>query len=337
MKKKTIPELPVPAERVRLIKPMGKHLFRFLAFIICAAIFVAAFAASGIWTKYGTATETVFSGFFYRDRITESKEPSDSAKKKLSPDSDQSLPTRPDGSILVYGKTLVDPVYQTVGSTKIDWKIDASQAEPFVLIYCTYPRETYLSEASDYLLGTLGDLIYSDDSSRCATAVAKTVRETLEQNGIHAIFQYVESGGSLQGSHARAKELVSQTLEQYPSIGYVIDIGLDILTDSDGNCIRTVAAETEKPTAQVLAIVETDYENIAWQRDLAFAESLGEELNRKTPTIFRGVSFRTSSQNHSQNHIRTLTLKIGSCVNTIDEANRSANAVGKALSTILTN
>ena len=340
MRKEITPKLPEPAERVRLRKPMGKHLFRFLAFIVCAAIFVAAFAASGIWAKYETAAETAFSGFFHRDRITESENTSDSSKKPPSSErkipSDESNPARPDGSIFVYSKTLAEPVYQTMGSTEIDWKIDGSEEGPSVLILCTYPREAYLSESSDYLMGTLGDLIDSDDASRCVTAVAKTIRDTLEQNGVNAMFRYAESDGSLQGSHARANELVLETLRQYPSIGYVIDIGLDILTDSDGNCIRTVTAGSKEPTAQVLAIVKTDYEDSAWHRDLAFAEALGRELNAETPTSFRGVSLRTSSADKNLS-VRSLTLKIGSCVNTVEEANRAAETVGKALSKILTN
>ena len=344
MRKEKNPKLPEPAERVRLHKPMGKHLFRFFAFLVCASIFVAAFAASGIWTKYGTATETVFNGFFHRDRITENQETSDSSKENISSettipkdhDSEPSTPTRPDGSVYVYGKTLAEPVYQAAEASQVDWKTDGGKEGPSVLILCTYPREAYLSTPSDFLLGTLGDLIDSEDASRCVTAIAQTIWKTLEENGVNAVFRYAESNGSLQGSHARAKDLVSETIGQYPSIGYIIDVGLDILTDPDGNCIRTETAGTENPTAQVLAIVETDYENPAWRRDLAFAEALGKELNDETPTIFRGLSLRAASEDPSPT-IRTISLKIGSCVNTVEEANRAALAVGKALSKILTN
>lgn len=344
MRKEENPKLPEPAERVRLHKPMGKHLFRFFAFIVCAAIFVAAFAASGIWARYGTVTETVFNGFFHRDRVTENQETSDSSKENVSSESktqkdsdpENAIPTRPDGSILVYGKTLAEPVYQSSGLSEIDWKTDGGKDGPSVLILCTYPRESYLSTPSDYLFGTIGDLIDSDDASRCVTAIAQTLWETLEQNGVNAVFRYAESNGSLQGANTRAKELASETLIEYPSITYVIDIGLDILTDPDGNCIRTETAETVTPTAQVLAVVDADYESSAWRRDLAFAEALGKELNDETPSIYRGVSLRTASRDQSPT-IRTISLKIGSCANTIEEADRAAKTVGKALSKILTN
>ena len=46
-------KLAAPRERVRLGKLLGNHSRHFLAFLICSAILVAAFAVSSVWLHRG--------------------------------------------------------------------------------------------------------------------------------------------------------------------------------------------------------------------------------------------------------------------------------------------
>ena len=334
-------QLPASAERVRLKKPIGRPVFRLFAFVVCTAILVAAFAVSQIWSGRGEATETPFGGLFHRKRVTELPGQSEPAPETDGSPSETDVndapSTRPDGAVSVFTQTLSEAPRQTTGTEEIMWKVSLPDDGPSVLILCTDPMEAYLDAPTEWLDGDIGNLIRSDDPSRCVTAAAEALRESLFENGINAVCAETESSASVRGSYARAACVISAYLDRYPTIRYVIDVGRDPVIDSEGNCIRTIAKDCETPIAQVMAVVGTDYGGAScpsWRENLALAEALGAELNREIPSIFRGTTLRTSPVNQ-QLAPRSLTLGIGSCVNTTEEAVRAAKAIGKALAAIL--
>ena len=336
-------ELPIPATRVSLGKMMGKPLFRFLAFVVCLAILVAAFAVSGIWSSRGEAVETFFAGLFRRDRKTDlpSAEPSPEAPDRDEPTTEPEPfdQPRPDGAISVSSVTVKGGERDPEGVQATDWRLLLNADGATVLVICTDPRETYLEAGTEQIAVPIGDLTYSNDPTRSIAAVAEAFRAALCENGVEAILALPEPGNSLQGSYARAAVTVSEALARNPGIRYVVEIGRDFPTDRNGNYIRAITAGTDEPTAQILAVVGSDPEGDGYPtqaENLAFAESFGQALNQAIPTAFRGIAVRTSPRNQNLAP-RWLSLRVGTGCNSLSEAIRSAGAAGKVLAELLRN
>lgn len=338
MKRDTNGRLLSPAERIRLKKPMGRPLFRLLAFVACLSILVAVFAVSGICSGRGTPEETLFGGIFHRKRITRIPKTDDTPATDPSA-ADEEPPRnpsekRPDGAVSVFTQTVCGNVQgQNADDEATPWRIDLSGEAPEVLIVCTYPSEAYLAEPAEWIDGAFGDAIVSEETVRCVTAIGAVLRDVLASNGVKAVCADMGTEASMQGAHARAAKVIAEWLERYPTIRYVVDVGRDVPFDSEGRCIRTVAEDVSPSVAQIMAVVGTSCP--AWKENLAFAEAFGREMERECPTSFRGVGFRTSSVNQ-QFAPRSLKLEIGSCANTVEEATRAAQLAGKALANILT-
>ena len=343
MKEETGSALPAPPERVRLERPTGRPIFRILAFIVCLAVLVAAFAVSEIWSSPSSAVGTWIRGLFRRGRVTEplpDQVADPPAQTEETDPTDPALPQDPpDGAISVFAATLSEPA-TALPEPASEWYLPLPEEGPAVLIVHTCPSEAYLAEPVAWLAGEIGDATYSDDPARCVTAVGEVLRETLLANGISAVCCDAPlSGGeaALNGSYERTAAIIAEQLERYPSVRYVVDVRRDSLMDAQGRYLRAVATGEGEPTAQVLAVVGTDRSGVAcpaWRENLAFAEALGERLDLEQPTVFRGVTLRNAPCNQ-QLAPRSMQLRIGTGANTAAEAARAARLVGNALSDLL--
>ena len=338
MKRDTNGRLPAPVERVRLKNPIGRPLFRLFAFIVCLAVFVAFFAVSGIWSNRGTAEGTFFGGLFHRKRVTQipeadvpPAEPSDATEEPP-----REMPAkRPDGAVSVFTQTISGNIRE---QSETPWRLERSDGAPEVLIVCTYPQDAYLAEPAEWIDGSFGDAIVSQDGFRCVTSVGKALQDALASNGVEAVYAETEASQTLRGAYARSAAVIAEWLKRCPTVRYVVDVGRDVLFDGEGRCLRTAAGNASPSIAQVSAVVGTDHGGVscpAWEENLAFAEAFGREMDRECPKSFRGVTLRTSPVNQ-QFAPRSLKLEIGSCANTIEEATRAAQLAGKALANILT-
>ncbi len=342
-------ELPPPAEQVRLEKPVGKPVFRMLAFIVCLAVLVAAFAVSGLWSSRGDITETALGGLFHRRRVSETesnstddRERSDepttteaSPREDLQPDAPK---TRPDGAISVLAQTIPEADHPVFDGEPSEWRTELDGEGPAVLVIVTRPSEAYLPESAEWIEGDPGDLIWSEDTDHGVSRVGETFCRVLNENGISAFLcADEEPSESVLGSGARAAELIAKMLELYPGVRYVVDIGRDVVTDEAGNYLRTLTDGTTDPTAQILAVVGSDQSGLpcpAWHENLAFACAFGDLMNHTVPTSFRGIVLRDTPCNQ-QIAPRSLSLKVGSGANTAEEAERAAALAGRVLAQLL--
>lgn len=320
--------LPEQVGRVTLRKPMGKALFRLLAFIGCVAVLVAAFAVSGIWTAHGELSETFLGGLFHRARETKLPE-TVTEVPTAPPEREQTEPEAPpEDAVAVVAQTLSEPVRPAAGEP-VAWRAGVGGT---VLIVCTDPREAYLADTADRLSDPVGNAVFSSDANRTVTAVAEALAGVLRANGIPVLVAMPEPGETLTGVYERAAGTIRSVLAAHPEVGCVIDVGRDSLFDASGNYIRTLANGDGEPTAQVLAILGDGTPNR--RENLALAETLGAAMEERLPTVFRGVSLRETAQNQDLAP-RTLTLRIGSGANTVGEAVRAAGIVGNALADLL--
>ncbi len=327
-------QLPVPSERVKLAKPMGRHLFRLLSFLVCVAVLVAAFAVSGIWTSFGEPVKTFFEGVFRRERETEPFGQSNgetSLGSEPQEDKDQPKETQ-ENTVSIISKALYE-----AGQAEMPSEDAIHFAKsPLVFIYCSNPKEAYWRGEGAITVDKIGEATFSENSDQTVCAVAKKLQDTLKENGISAIYGEPEAGDGYLGSSERAKKLIQQALIEYPEIAVVIEIGRDSLFDSEGNYIKPVTEDTTDPIAQVLAVVgvgTSESRTSFWQKNLQFAKALQAAAEEQTPGIFRGIRLKSTPQNQQYAPF-SLSLLIGSGATTVEEAQFSAQQIGASLSSV---
>lgn len=326
-------ELPLPAERIRLAKPIGRRLFLFLSFFLCLSVLIAAFAVSGIWSSFSEPVQTFFGGIFRRERITE---PINEERKTAENETEgNNSENTPQNAVPVVAKTLSEPSKAAFDFTGEESFFFAES--PVVFLYCSNPNEAYLPEGESIPEGEIGTSAFSAEPSGTVRAVAEKLTQSLNESGITAIYGEPKSEGGYLGSTARAGELLRETLKKYPQISLVIEIGRDSILDEAGNYIKTVANEGGEPTAQILAVVGSGESGIAvpaQEKNLKLANALQCAAESEVPGIFRGIRVKSTPQNQQYAPL-SLSLLVGSGANSPTEAERAISAIAKAIVSLI--
>lgn len=348
-------QLTPPYPSVALGKRIGKPTGRFLAFLICGSILIAAFAMSSLWLG-GNGEASLFdrlSAFFQNREPNETKPNGTDHGAVLPPIPNEGEAELPDGAIPIRGMDLSAPdrgvdyfQNETAYLPNVSelrarpWEtVTPDMQKPLVLILHTHATEAYLTETATCLPSPVGDAIYSEDAARGVIAVGDTLTETLNRSGIPTLHcrELHGEAGTLRNSYACSAECVEEYLARYPSIQYVIDLHRDSILTSDGAYVRTEATANGERIAQVMAVVGTDgngTEHPSWEKNLALALLLRDGLNGHCKGIGRPVSLRNASYNQELAP-HALLLEIGSGANTVEEAKRAAVLVGEALARII--
>ena len=328
------------------------HRSRFLAaFLICGALFIAAFAVSAIWAERGgvpwnngdaTVPPPLDDG--EGDAQPPAPErPSDTTDAPAieiptgaTPVLDADLSASSFGAYYVNNETIYSPNVQELLQT--DLSCEVSEA-PLVLILHTHTSESYLTEGTPYVEGEVGDLTYTRDNAQNVVAVGEVLADTLNKNGITAIHCTVmHDMPTLAGSYTRAAESIRFYLEQYPTIRYVIDLHRDAVLNADGAYLRAVCQKEDgERVAQVMAVVGSDGGGEAhpqWERNLALALQLRAHLNGTLEGVCRPPMLKNATYNQELSPYSIL-LEIGTGGNSLAEAERAAVMVGEALATVL--
>ncbi len=348
-------QLTPPRQAVVLGKRIAKPTGRFLAFLICGSILIAAFAMSSLWL--GGEGESLFGRLsaFFQGGEKGVQTPNEEEGKPSEPptaDRENGDAELPEGAILIRGMDLsaadrgVDYFQnETAYCPNVaelrarPWEtVTPDMQKPLVLILHTHATEAYLSEAATYLPSPVGDAIYSEDAARGVIAVGDALTETLNRSGIPTLHCWDLHGeaGTLRNSYACSAECVETYLARYPSIQYVIDLHRDSILTGDGAYVRTETTVNGTRIAQVMAVVGTDgngTEHSAWEQNLSLALQLRDGLNAQG-SLCRPVSLRNASYNQELAP-HALLLEIGSGANTVEEAKRAAVLVGEALARII--
>ena len=343
-------QLTSPREVVRFGKVYGRSVIRFFAFLTCIGILTAAFAMSGVWfnrenllgipEKDPPATNENNSG---------SKLPSENGDHDQIPEQN---PAIPEGAISVLSldlsyQTNQLPILQNETSYRLNFdEIKSKQSitektddGPLVLILHTHASEAYLPPQASYLIGNIGEKIYSNDQNRSVIAVGKALCDILNQNGISTVQCADQHGknGTLRNSYEGSAECIEKYLQEYPSIQYVIDLHRDGILGENGELVRTATNHEGNAYGQIMAVVGTDgngTECPGWQTNLSLAIRLNEGLARRVENLCRPISLRNASYNQELAP-NALLLEIGSAGNTQEEAIRSAVLVGEVLSELI--
>ena len=206
-----------------------------------------------------------------------------------------------------------------------DLNAEYGDGAPLVLIVHTHGTESYMPDgADDY---SSSDSFRSLDASAGVVAVGDTVREVLEKRGIGVIhcasmFDAVD----FSSAYASSGEAVARTLEEYPSVKYVLDIHRDALITASGENLRPVAKTESGDAAQIMIVVGTDgagADHPGWEDNLSLAFRIRSGVASKCPDLMRSVDLRRESFNQ-QLAPGSLLIEAGAAANSLPEAKRAA-------------
>lgn len=196
---------------------------------------------------------------------------------------------------------------------------------PLVLILHTHATEAFADTSADGYRST--------DITKNVVSLGRIVADKLNENGIktlHSTTLFDEDDFTM--SYYNASLEIRETLEQYPSISYIIDIHRDSI-EADGVYIAPSTESEDGTAAQMMFVIGTDYGgsgHTTWRNNLSLAARLQTELNADTPLLMRSINLRSASFNEQYTD-GSLLLEIGACASTLEEVQRSAEKFADAL------
>ncbi|MBQ8640743.1 MAG: stage II sporulation protein P [Clostridia bacterium] len=197
---------------------------------------------------------------------------------------------------------------------------------PAVLILHTHGTEAFQDQAASGY--------HTTDPSANICAVGKALAETLTEAGIGVIrCTELFDAESFDMAYYNAARYIRQTLEDHPSIRYILDIHRDAITAGDGTGIRPLSVLDDTEYAQLMFVVGTDHGgsgHTEWETNLALAARLQTALHTENPTLMRDINLRSASFN-AQYAPGALLVEAGSACSTLEEAIRSIQVFGEAL------
>lgn len=248
----------------------------------------------------------------------------------------------PYGAALSYNKiymknsTPLDISLKELFEAKLDFTLNGGN-EPQVLVMHTHTTESYISTDSEYYTEDFNSR--SADNSKNMVKIGDIITEKLNSSGICTLHDTTQHDNpQYTGSYSRAAQTVKKYLEKYPSIKIVLDLHRDSVTDSQNGKVKLVTEIDGKKAAQVMLVMGSQSGNITehpnWRENLKLAVKLQHKIEEKYPTLARPILLM--SKKYNQNLSKgSLLLEFGTDVNTLDEACRSAELVGNALSELL--
>lgn len=228
-----------------------------------------------------------------------------------------------DMSMVKDGETPVLPVdIVSLHNSYIVAPLDISTSS--VLIVATNSSEAYLSHSmsslaedalpfgGEYTVGTLGEHIANE----------------LCRLGINA--RYLEVGSSSRrGSSAAARAAVASYLDEN-DVTLIIDVRRGALIGDGGEILRPITSLGDDILAQMRLVVSQriDDANERYARAACISNAVSKHCN---DAIFIDTVSATLNQDLSS---ALLTIEIGSCGNTYDEALAAANVLCRAISSV---
>lgn len=208
--------------------------------------------------------------------------------------------------------------------------------EPIVLIMHTHGSESYLE--SGYGFYSPDETFRSTDEDKTVVHIGELLCEQLNSLGIPTLHDdTMYDIEDFNSSYTYSFKGIKQWLSDYPSIKFVIDLHRDSIFDSDGNNVKPITEIDGESVAQIMVVTGTDQGTVShpnWKNNLTFSAYLQQKLCELYPTLARPVNVRTSAFNQ-QLTSGSILLEVGSCGNTIDEAERAIILFARAYADVL--
>ncbi len=203
--------------------------------------------------------------------------------------------------------------------------MDMSKTGPKILIVHTHGSESYTEEGREFYIEGTGDR--NTDTSFNVVQVGDKVAEVFEKAGLEVIHdRTMHDQPSYNGSYGSSLKAIEKYTEEYPSIQIVLDIHRDAIVYQDGTKAKTVTKIDGENAAQLMFVVGTNQGGLThdnWRENLKFAVKLQSAINKKYPSLMRGINLRRERFNgHTSKG--SIIIEVGTSGNTLSEAVRGA-------------
>lgn len=207
--------------------------------------------------------------------------------------------------------------------------LDLTGPGPKVLILHTHTTESFTQTADRYEESSPYRTL---DAGHNMIALGKIVADILREAGVEVIHDTtLHDYPSYNGSYSHAAAAAKAYLEQYPSIGLILDLHRDAADTPTGQLATRCTVGGEK-SAQLMFVVGTDtrLNHPDWEKNMSLALKLQVLLEQDNPGICRNMNLTKNRYNqHLGNY--ALLVEIGAAGNTLEEAKRAARELGEAI------
>lgn len=124
-------------------------------------------------------------------------------------------------------------------------------------------------------------------------------------------------------SYSNSRKSAQEYLEKYPTIKYIVDLHRDSIVRQNGEKIKPICSVDSLDCAQVMLVMGTGSNHPSWRRNLSLALKFKTVAENMYPRFSRPVYLRTWSFNQELCD-GSVILEVGSCANTLEEAERAA-------------
>ncbi len=244
-------------------------------------------------------------------------------------DSSQTKATGKD-KILIKNETRYGINTNELLKEKLEFNMKA--AGPKILIVHTHGSESYTAEGKNFYVEGTGDR--NTDTNFNVVRVGDAIAKVFEKAGIEVIHdRTMHDIPSYNGSYASSLKSIERYTKEYPSIQIVLDIHRDAIVYEDGTKAKTVTKIDGENTAQLMFVVGTNEGGLShdnWRQNLKFAIKLQNSINKKYPSLMRGINLRRERFN---GHITkgSLIIEVGTSGNTLNEAVRGATLASEVI------
>ena len=201
---------------------------------------------------------------------------------------------------------------------------------PRVLILHSHTTESYTQTGEGY---TESSPYRTLDPEHNMIALGDIVADILTEAGIGVIHdRELHDYPSYNGAYTHAAGSTRAYLEQYPSIGLILDLHRDAAETATGEQMATGCTIDGEQAAQLMFVLGTDtrLQHPDWEDNLSLALKLQVLLEKETPGICRRLSL---SKNRYNQHLGryALIVEIGAAGNTLDQARPAAVKLAEAI------
>lgn len=186
-------------------------------------------------------------------------------------------------------------------------------------IYHTHNSESYTGGGGpERKPGENGDVV----------TVGETLKQALVKNGIGAVQStMIHDAADFMKAYSKSVNTATYILKDYPGIRILLDIHRDGLPPGVSKSVTDIKG---KKAAKVLIVIGK--KNPHWDKNAELAKELIQLGNTKYPGLFASkISYADDARYNQHLSDGGLLLEIGSQLNTLEEANNSAQAVAEIL------
>ena len=228
----------------------------------------------------------------------------------------------------------------------LSMRLPHGDSSPTVLVVHTHGTECYSGDNASFESADANGYygFYTDnsqtrtlDTDENVIAVGEAFCMTLAEQGIHAIqCRTMHDKDDYNSAYSNSRKSISEYLEKFPTIKYVIDLHRDSLGGNGGEKIKTVA-EGIDGTAQVMLVAGCNGNGVLyphWKENLSVALKYKKVMDEKYPSLSRPIYLRYSRYNLDL-AVGSLLLEVGSCGNTLAEALNAAKLAAECFAEML--